>query len=246
MDRVKRERRNRTERRFIPTGGSNPAVFGTGGVVSALTLGAGVYGKFFSNTENAYASYLLAGGAALFGALIWFSTSGEVMLRVGDAGVAADRETLQRIPWHQIESVTWDGKRSAVVVTGKDEGQAATEIAASVRSHRIAAAWIVSEATRRIPKKVKLSNEERDAVGGTNPKDGETLALDALQVVGKKDPKSKKAIAYSKDARVCPMCERIYHRKSVPEKCACGADLTELASDTSADEEDDGSEAFAT
>jgi hypothetical protein len=33
-------------------------------------------------------------------------------------------------------------------------------------------------------------------------------------------------IAFEPDARVCPRCERIYHRDHVPDTCACGGAMS--------------------
>jgi len=54
------------------------------------------------------------------------------------------------------------------------------------------------------------------------------LPLEPPQVVGKHCAASGKVISYEPDARVCPRCERVYHRASVPASCECGASLTEL------------------
>ena len=57
---------------------------------------------------------------------------------------------------------------------------------------------------------------------------GESLPLEPPQVVGKHCASSGKVIAYEPDARVCPRCERVYHKVSVPDACECGASLKEL------------------
>jgi hypothetical protein len=47
-------------------------------------------------------------------------------------------------------------------------------------------------------------------------------------VVGKHCADSGTVIAYEPDARVCPRCERVYHKAHVPETCACGGSLEGL------------------
>jgi len=67
-----------------------------------------------------------------------------------------------------------------------------------------------------------------DAVSGlpeTSAADGEILVLDAVQVVGSHCAASGRVIAYEPDARVCPKCELVYHKSTVPEECRCGASL---------------------
>jgi hypothetical protein len=47
-------------------------------------------------------------------------------------------------------------------------------------------------------------------------------------VVGRHCAATGKVIAYEPDARLCPRCERAYHKSGVPEACECGALLAEL------------------
>ena len=48
--------------------------------------------------------------------------------------------------------------------------------------------------------------------------------------MGKHCSASGKVIAFEPDARVCPRCERVFYRTSVPAACDCGASLAELQS----------------
>jgi hypothetical protein len=50
-------------------------------------------------------------------------------------------------------------------------------------------------------------------------------------------------IAYEPDGRVCPRCERIYHKKSIPNKCACGQDLAGLRHSIDGDDDEEENEA---
>jgi hypothetical protein len=52
--------------------------------------------------------------------------------------------------------------------------------------------------------------------------------LEPPQVVGRHCAESGKVIAYEPDARVCVRCERVFHRTSMPDVCACGASLEHL------------------
>jgi hypothetical protein len=45
-------------------------------------------------------------------------------------------------------------------------------------------------------------------------------------------------IAYEPDARVCPACERVFHKDKVPRKCLCGTDLSKLGGTGPEDAED--------
>jgi hypothetical protein len=95
-----------------------------------------------------------------------------------------------------------------------------------VKSHPQAAAWIVKEARQRLPSIVDVPDD------ATLPQPlasgGEQLPLEPPQVVGKHCAASGKVIAYEPDARVCPRCERVYHKSHVPEACDCGASLADL------------------
>jgi hypothetical protein len=226
--------RERRERRFDPHASTNPRLVYALGAVGAFAMGAGVWGQFGSLLREGgpepfkYAPYILAAGALLVGVAIWIGTSGEPSLRVGDAGLAVERGGLRRMPWYAIEKIAWQGE--TVRVTGKDELGASLAISASLASHAQAAAWIVKEARERIPSVVDVPEDA--TLPETRASAGETLPLEPPQVVGKHCAASNKVIAYEPDARVCPRCERVYHKSSVPEACECGASLADLRAKT--------------
>jgi hypothetical protein len=68
---------------------------------------------------------------------------------------------------------------------------------------------------------------------------GELLTLDALQIVGKRCAASGTVIAFEPDARVCPRCERVYHKDHVPPTCDCGAPLQGAAKSSEPSESED-------
>jgi hypothetical protein len=226
--------RDRRERRFDPHASTSPLVVYVLGAVGALAMGAGTWGEFGSLVRPGgpesfkYAPYILAVGAVLVGIAIWVGTSGEPPLRVGDGGLAIERGGVRRMPWHAIDRIAWVDQ--AVRVTGKDDAGASMTIVASLASHPQAAAWIVKEGRDRVPQVVDLP--EGVALPDVRASAGETLALEPPQVVGKHCAASGKVIAYEPDARVCPRCERVYHKEHVPESCACGASLAEFGART--------------
>jgi hypothetical protein len=175
-----------------------------------------------------YAPYILAVGAVLVGIAIWVGTSGEPPLRVGDGGLAVERAGVRRMPWYAVERIGWGDE--AVRVTGKDEVGASMTIVASLAAHPQAAAWIVKEGRERVPRVVDLPDGA--ALPDVRASAGETLSLEPQQVVGKHCASSGKVIAYEPDARVCPRCERAYHKAHVPESCECGASLAEFRTHT--------------
>jgi hypothetical protein len=223
--------RERRERRFEPRATTNPLVVYALGALGAIAMGAGSWGQFGYLLQDsapppfAYAPYVLALGAILVGAAIWRGTSGEPALRVGDAVVAVEKSGLRRLPWYAIERIEW--REEAVRVTGTSDDGTATTIVAKSSSQPQAAAWIVKEARERIPKVIDVPQDATLAAPAASA--GVSLPLDPPQVVGKHCAASGKVIAYEPDARLCPRCERVYHKTSVPEACECGTSLAGLA-----------------
>ena len=227
----KREKtRERREHRFDPQGSTNPRIVYLVGAIGAIAMGAGAWGQFGRLIHEggpeplSFAPYILAVGALLVGGAIWIGTSGEPALRVGDAGLAQEKGGVRRMPWYAIERIEW--RDETVRVTGKDDMGIAMSLAASLKSHPQAAAWIVKEARERVPAVVDVPEDA--TLPDPRASAGETLPLEPPQVVGKHCAASGKVIAYEPDARVCPRCERVFHKASVPAKCDCGASLEEL------------------
>lgn len=252
----KSNKRQRLERRFLPHSVSNPWLVRVPGALGSAGVGAGVWGYLYGHfvpAEGAGNQYniplfVLAGGAVLLAGAIWFGTSSEAAVRVGDPGVAYEKGEPRRIPWWKMKSITFESGSESLVLAGKDEQDQDFVFRVSVRSQPQAAAWIVREALARIPKKIDV----KDAIIARLPEPSEhagtTLLLEPLQVVGRRCVASKKLIAYEPDGRVCGACERLYHKDKLPSKCACGADLTVLrggklaAEPEPTDEPDDESE----
>jgi hypothetical protein len=232
---AKREKpRERREQRFLARPTVSPMIAFSMGALGALVMGAGTWEQFGSLVTDGGpgplkgAPYILVAGSVLVAIAIWIGTTGEAMLRVGDAGVGIEKSAVRRIPWYAIERIEWRGE--AVRVTGKDEFGASTTIVASAATQPQAAAWIVKEARERVPAVVDVP------LDATLPEPsagaGEAIVLEPRQVVGQHCAASGTVIAYEPDARVCPRCERVYHAAHVPETCACGAPLAHLRSES--------------
>jgi hypothetical protein len=219
----------RKERRFEPRSVMSARVVYLIGALGAILMGAGAWGQFGAMLQESAppplktAPYILAVGALLVGAAIWVGTSGEPALRVGDGGVALEKRGLQRMPWYEIKELAWTG--DGLRLSGKTDMGATFGYTAKLASHPQAIAWIVKEARERIPTAIDLPE------GATIPDPlasaGEVLTLEPPQVVGKHCAASGRVIAYEPDARLCPRCERVYHKASLPETCECGASLAE-------------------
>jgi len=238
----------RQERRFVAQSSYNPWLVRILGGLGATALGAGtwgyVYGHAFEADEKLkpIPSYLIAAGAVLSGATIWLGTSSETPLRVGAPGIAMEKGEVRRMPWSNVRQISWESGNLALVVSGKDESNVSWTFKVPIRSHAEAAGWILKEALARIPKTVDISNSVLDKMPAANPHAGMVVDLEPLQVVGKKDAITGQTISYEPDARVCPRCERVYYKRSVPKRCKCGNSLAELRANVVGNESDDEDE----
>lgn len=222
----------RIDRRFAPVATTSPRLLYGLLIAGALAIGVGVYARFFREEwaqldPAPWAFWPMAIGGFLVAAAIWFSTNGDAALRVGDPGVAEERGGVRRIPWHSLESVRYDDARTALVVTGKDESDAPFSFGISLRAHRDAAARLLHEAAERVPAVIDVPEQVKSDIGPADATAGLRIK-EPLQLVGKRCTVSGKVIAYEPDARVCPQCDRVYHKRHVPKTCACGASLSEL------------------
>jgi len=226
--------RPRRERRFEPLASARPGLVYVLGAIGAAAMGAGAWEQFGPLMSDSgpeplkFGPYVLTAGAVLAGVAIWMGTSGEPFLRVGDGGIAVEKGGLRRMPWYAVERIEW--RDEAVRVTGKDDVGVAMNVVASLRSQPQAAAWIVREARERVPAVVQVP--EDTTLPESSADAGASVALDPPQVVGRHCAASGKVISYEPDARVCPRCERVFHKAHVPETCECGASLAELRATT--------------
>jgi hypothetical protein len=203
------------ERRFTvePTERSNYQAL-VGGL-GAAALGAGAYATWIHDAPMPIAPYLFGGGTlALIVALV-MGSSDSVPLRVGDAGVAVVRggDRPERVGWFEVEKVWLEGKDRVVV-----EG-AGKRIVVPAAHHAQAAGWILKEALTRIPKKVNVDGERREALARVVSDHAEVVAIEPMQVTGRRCKASNAIISFERDARACPSCGEVYDRKHVPEKC---------------------------
>jgi hypothetical protein len=220
----------RRERRFEPLSVMSARVVYLIGAIGAILMGAGAWGQFGAMLQESappplkIAPYILAVGALLVGAAIWVGTSGEPALRVGDGGIAVEKRGLLRMPWYEVKEISWNGE--GLRLLGKTDMGATLAYTAKLATHPQAIAWIVKEARERIPDAVDLP--EGASVPDPLASVGEVLTLEPPQVVGKHCAASGRVIAYEPDARLCPRCERVYHKASLPETCECGASLADV------------------
>ena len=229
---AKKKSVKRQERRFHPRSTAPVAAVSLVGAVGAALLGAGTWGAMIRPSTPvgealSYGWWLLAGGSLLLGGAVWFGTSGEPAVRVGHGGIAVERNGLWRMPWYGVKSIALDGT-TQLRIEGEDESGSPRTLVLRVGSHPQAIAWIVREARERVPGTVALSDEASSAIPEALAEAGELLPLDAPQIVGRRCAASGGILAFEPDARLCPRCERVYGKNSVPIECACGASLKEL------------------
>ncbi|HEY6080494.1 MAG TPA: hypothetical protein VIW29_16890 [Polyangiaceae bacterium] len=216
----RKTKRERKERRFIPeqTYSSSSAV--AVGMLGALAAGAGVWGQWISETPHGYAPFLFGGGAVALGAALWFGDAGAVPVRIGDAGIALERGSdLSRLAWCDLETVEVVGKQ--LFARSKS-----LTFAIPIAAHPKAVAWILAEATKRVPDVMNVKQSELKGLPEPKDLDGELVTLEGVQVAGRHCAASDKAIAFERDARLCPNCAQVYLKDKVPKKCVtCERDL---------------------
>lgn len=220
----------RIDRRFMPTAITPPWLLYGLTAIGAVCIGAGVYAQFlrpeWMMLEPApWAFWPLAGGGFLVAAAIWFSSNGDPAVRVGSPGIAEERNGVHRIPWYGLSSVRFNDARGALLIEGVDEAGASFTFPINVRAHRAAAAHVLAETKRRRADALEIDESVQKEIGPADPNAGLRIK-EPLQVVGRRCVESGKILAYEPDARVCPRCERVYHKRHVPKTCACGADLS--------------------
>ncbi len=188
--------------------------------IGAVLVGAGTYGQWFRGEElgpHRFAPWLLGGGAALFLLVALFGQRIAKPVRVGDAGVAEEKDAseIDRIAWCDVVRVLVSKDMIVVQSNGRS-------IAVPVRAHAAAASRLLAEARRRIGDRVEgdLELPAPDAAAG------EEISLEAPQIAGARCKGSDKLISFENDARLCGLCGETYHKDSVPKACVtCGASL---------------------
>ena len=245
----KGQKPNRTERRFVSERSLLATISVAGTVVAGLALGGGAYGYLMVAPAVTVALWLMLGGLLLLAAVIVWGDVEGMTLRVGDGGVARERggKVILRLAWCDMREV---GLRNSEVYIEASSGRLSFAIAANP----IAAAWIASEASKRIPTRWKPGNAQAGteaeadahtdagtdasaAVAKTSgvdvnalPKvsdgDGELVSLEPTQIAGRPCRASGRPIIFEEDACLCPRCGEVYAKDTMPERClTCDAPL---------------------
>ena len=211
------------ERRFEPSESPRAIVAIVGMSLGGVALGAGVYGQWIRAEAWRPAPWLMAAGLVLF-AVYWLcGLDPDRPLRVGDLGVAIERDSraVERVRWHQMAALVVRAGRGLELRSA--DGRT---IVVSLARHRKAVARLLTEATERIADKVRVPESVRDALGEPSDGDGVFVSADLPQIAGQTCLASGNALTIEKDVRLCARCASAYHRSEVPKRClACDARL---------------------
>jgi hypothetical protein len=225
----------RIDRRFLPGSSVDPRALYVALGVGAICFGAAAYTYYTGKAMKPPPGegyeplffWLLAGGAIASAVAMWFAAGSDPATRVGASGIALEKGGIRRVPWYNLERVRWDESAEAIQVTGKDEDDGPYEFSLRAKTHAPAIAWVLREGAERTPSLIDVPEDVRKRFPDPEQNPG-TQIKEPLQIVGRRCAVSKRVIAFEPDARVCPACERVYHKTHVPESCTCGADLEKL------------------
>jgi hypothetical protein len=213
-------RRERKERRFTPEPTQGSRLVAIIGMVGAAIAGAGVYGQWVREDPLSYARYLMAAGFIVLGVALWLADFGILPVRVGDGGVALEKgKDLLRLAWCDMARIFVEGEQ--LVLEGDE-----LKLRIPIKSQPKAVAWILSEASLRVPDAMDVKRSLVDGLPRPKDTDGELLTIDALQVTGRHCKQCGKVISFEREARLCPTCAQTYHHEHVPKKCAtCSSEI---------------------
>ncbi len=219
----------RRERRYEPRPSAAAYISVLGMAIGLVVLGGGVYIQWLRASIRpeftephpyaAFAPYLLVGGALVVVAVLLFGPRTVKPLRVGDAGLATEKEPgeIERLEWRDVTRILLGGG----VLTFQSSGSV---LAIPLAQHPQAAARALAEARVRIP--ALLQDLDTSSVPKLDDHEGELLPLDPPQLAGSRCKASDELIAFEKDARLCGACGEVYHKAHVPERClTCDAAL---------------------
>lgn len=192
--------------------------------LGGLALGAGVYAYWLTDSNIAYAPYILAAGVVLIAAYLLLGSPDVSVLRVGELGVGLEADDkVERSYWHEVESVSL--KDGVLIVK-----TAVKPIRVSLKEHAAAARRIVAEALARVPKRVELGDEEVSQLGLPRTGEGDKLDIEPPQVTNDRCAASDKPLTFEKDVRLCGRCAAFYHKSAIPSRCVeCGKKLKSAA-----------------
>jgi hypothetical protein len=211
----------RLEWRFEPDPMRMSLVSAIVGIAAAAVLGAGVFGQWFHEPANSFAPALLVVGAVGVVGALFMAGLGTAPVRVGDPGVAVERpsDTL-RVPWCDMEHIRIE--RGALTIETHE-----SSLRIPLAMHQAAVARVLAEAVVRAPDAMDVKGDAVETLPKPSDDDGKRVPIEMLQIAGRSCAASEKAIAFERDARLCPNCAQVYHKDHVPKTCVtCESELT--------------------
>src|SRR5262245_21404178 len=196
----------RHERRYEATTSAFAVVTVVLFSLGAVALAAGVYAQWLRGGDagpHPWSLYFLIAGAVLLLAVALFGQTGARPVRVGDGGVAVERDenTTDRIAWCDVSRLLISS--DAVTVQG-----AGITMSVPRKANAAAAARVVAEAVQRIPAKVDGDAAVDPPPGAVEPANE---PLDPPQIAGHPCKATDKVVSFEKDARLCGRCGELYH-----------------------------------
>jgi hypothetical protein len=213
-------RRERKERRFLPEPTQGSKLVAIVGMLGAAAAGAGVYGLWVREDPVSYARFLVAAGAVVLGIALWMADFGIVPVRVGDGGVVVEKgKDLLRLAWCDMDRIFVEGDQLVMA-------SEALTLRIPIKGQPKAVAWILSEATQRVPDAMDVKRSVVDDLPEPKEDDGQLMTIDSLQVAGRHCKQCSKLISFERDARLCPTCAEVYHHDHLPKKCTtCNGEI---------------------
>lgn len=200
------------ERRFLPSVQLTPVALAFA-VLGCGAMGIGIYALWFSSSAHPRGAWLILGGIALIALALIVARFTRRVVHVGDPGIALfSRKQTVRVPWWQVRAVKVTRGQLSIKT---DEH----ELVLPYAEHGQAAAWILREAERRIPKCVDKPEKKPRKLPKRDVASGKSVRLAQFQTSGVECSASKQLLQDPEEARLCAACGALYHLDHVPEEC---------------------------
>lgn len=204
---------DRKERRFATSVAFMPTWVAIIGMVGSLILGAGCFALWVVDPPVSWASYLVAVGGLGLGVALWFGSPPETAVLIGDAGVGVeDGRDVSRVRWYQMKTLSIRGGQ--VVITGEKN-----TLRFSLGANTKGLSFLLKDAAERMPNVLDIDKNITARLPAPDPNAGSLQSVIDDQIAGAHCAASDKIIKFEEDALLCPRCNQIYHKDSLPERC---------------------------
>jgi hypothetical protein len=190
--------------------------------LGCIALGAGVYGTFLRPGPGLwYGPWLLAAGAVVCASYLLFGRTSSTPLHVGELGVGFEDDAgkVGRTAWYEITKIALVHDVLRLTTAGRP-------LSVALDVYPTGAARVLAEALERIPKRVGVDPADQDRVLALRGAAPSETAAEPPQVTSLRCRASDQPLTFERDVRMCGRCGVLYHRTSVPPRCAeCGKKL---------------------